>query len=314
MIPVEVDDELGTHFADLGRDAFDAPLFDDVVDRHRAADGAPRIRLPADSVLVGTVAPRSRPAGLVLHVGRCGSTLLCNLLTTSDAWVALKEPEFVNSLLLKLADEPDPVTQERVGALVALLLCSLAYGTRFDADGRERRCVVKLSSWNAMFTERFVGRLGPIPLVVVTRDPLATVGSFLDDPPHWYGSRPAPSNVDRTQAASLFAEAWSRTIDTTLEFPARQTLFVDYTELVEHPTEVLGTVRRHLGDLHFDAGATSLAEVTARYSKGARGERFAPNGRHRRAALPEDVRELVTSITARSWRRLGERMPSAGRR
>jgi hypothetical protein len=314
MVPVEVDGELNTYFVDLGRNAFAAPLFDDVVDSYRrtgASAGAVRFRLSANRILqAATRPPRSCPAGLIFHVGRCGSTLLCNLLASADGWVTLKEPGLLNGLLLRLAAEPDPAAKEQLGTLVALLLRSLAHGVRFDAVGRERACVVKLTSWNAMFSDEFVWRLAPIPLVVVTRDPWATVGSFLANPPYWYdpGSTPdamqSSARASREEAARVFAEAWNRTVERALRLPARRTLFVSYTELTKDPVAVLRRVYRHLGHGHERLNTESILGVTAQFSKGATGERFEPHGRHRRDALAQEVRDIVTTITARQWSEL----------
>ena len=152
MLPVEVDDELNTYFVDLGRSSFAAPLFDDVVDVHHR-NGAPAsalgFRLSANRILAsGAAPPHACPAGLIFHVGRCGSTLLCNLLTNVDGRVAFKEPEFLNTVLLRLAAETDLIRRDQLGAFVALLLRSLAYGARFHTGDPERGCVVKLTSWN----------------------------------------------------------------------------------------------------------------------------------------------------------------------
>ena len=322
MVPIEIDQGLATTFVDLGRSAFSAPLFDDVVDHHRRAGRpprTPRFRLSADLVLGAAAGrPLSCPVGLILHVGRCGSTLLCDLLATVTGLVALKEPELVNGLLLRLAAEHDPVARDRLGALVALLLRSLAHGVRLDADGHERACIVKLTSWNAMFADEFVWRLDPSRLVVLTRDPWATVASLLQDPPYWYDGRPTLSasrssaRARRLETASLYAQAWSGTVEQALRFPVHQALFVTYAELVNDPVAVLGRVCRHLLDGHQGPDMDAVGRLTGRYSKGASGEPFEPNGRHRRDALDEEVRHVVTTITARTWAELIERTSPAG--
>jgi len=311
MVPVEIDEELNTYYVDLGRSAFDAPLFNDVVDRSRATritKQTIRLRLPANVVLGNAAtSQRSCPGGLIFHVGRCGSTLLCNLLASVPGWVTLKEPEFVNGLLLRLAAERDSEQKERLGALVALLLRSLGHGVRLDTNGRARACVVKLSSWNAILADEFIWRFDSMPLLVVTRDPWATVASFLSNPPHWYGHGPASvaalpfMRTNRVEAARFFAEAWSRTIDGVLRFPEQQTLFVDYAELVKNPLTVLGIVCLHLRNGGEDPNIGSVDKVMRQYSKDPRKERFKPQGRHHREALEPEVRDLVTAITANSW-------------
>jgi hypothetical protein len=310
MIPVAIDDELAMHYADLGTNAFDSPFFDDAIESHHAigvSANASAFRLPADAVLGAAARPASRgPDGLIFHVGRCGSTLLCNLLSTIGRWVALREPEFLNSLLGRLAAEPDREAKDRLGMLIAQSLRSLAHGVRLDADAGERGCVVKLSSWNAMLAGEIVARLDRTPLIVVTRDPCATVASFLRDPPHW--NPELPSLEDRLGSVRFFAEAWLGTIDAVLRLPAERTLFVDYDDLITAPSTVLLSVCRHLGDARPNANLMAMENILKNYSKGSRGERFEPEGRHRPDCLDEAECKLVAAITADSSSALAARI------
>jgi hypothetical protein len=315
IVPFRIDEKLDTYYVGIGRSSFAPPRFDDMIDQHCRADtpaDGPTLRLSADSIVgAAAAAAPTNLSGLIFHVGRCGSTILCNLLVSVGGWVALKEPEFINRLLLRLATERDATERERVGALIALLLRSLAHGVRFDADGRERACVVKLTSWNTILADGFVGRLHPIPLVVVTRDPWATVASSLHELPSWYCSRPTQaanraSASETNELASLFAQEWSRNIDAALRLPP-QTLFVSYAELVDDPAAVLSRVRFHLGDGRENQNVERVGEVMRQYSKAASHERFEPRGRHQRSALDAQTRDLVTTITARSWSELIER-------
>lgn len=309
MIPVAIDDELASYYADLGMNAFDVPLFDSVVDSHRpthANASTVGFRLSADAVLGAAAMSLGRaPGGLMFHVGRCGSTLLCNLLASVGGWVVLREPEFLNTLLRRLAAERDRAAKDRLGLLIAQSLRSLAHGVRLDAERRERACVVKLSSWNAMIADDLVTTFDATPLVVVTRDPFATVASFLREPPHWHDARSIGG--DRMKAARFFAEVWSRTIDAALHLPSQRTLFIDYAELVAEPSTTLVSLCRHLGDRDARPNSKAIAIVMANYSKGPRGERFEAHGRHRPQSLGEAERDLVESITAASRTALRER-------
>ena len=309
MVPVAIDDELASYYADLGLSAFDVPLFDEVVESYRmtqANANTVRFRLSADAMLCDAAMSLSRtPDGLVFHVGRCGSTLLCNLLVSVGGWVALREPEFLNTLFLRLSLERDRARKERVEVLIAQSLRSLAHGVHLDAERRERACMVKLSSWNAMVAERLVTTFDTTPLVVVTRDPCATVASFLHNPPHWHDCR--SEGGSRMKAARLFAEVWSRTIEATLRFPSQRTLFVDYAELVAEPVVTLQSLCRHLGDIRARPDSNAIAVVMANYSKGPYGERYDPNSRHRLKGLDDTERDLVESITAASRAALGDR-------
>jgi hypothetical protein len=314
MIPVAMDDALATYYADLGSNAFDSPFFDDLVESHRAiGTNALVYRLPADAVLAAATRPAGRgPDGLIFHVGRCGSTLLCNLLASVGRWVALREPEFLNKLLGRLAAEPDRDAKHRLGVLIAQSLRSLAHGVRLDRDAGERRCVVKFSSWNAMLAREVVARLEATPLIAVTRDPCATVASFLRDPPHWNPELPSPE--DRLGSVRFFAEAWLGAIDAMLQLPSERTLFVDYDDLITAPSTVLLAVCRHLGDTRANANITAAENILKVYSKGTRGEQFQPEGRHRLHCLDEAERKLVATITADSRSALAAHIRRAGRR
>jgi hypothetical protein len=314
IIPVHVDDKLHTYFLDLGRESFAAPLYDEIVDAYRETQTGLGFCLSADSILASGGRPQPDPKALVFHVGRCGSTLLCNLLSSDPDRVVIKEPEFINSLLLSAAMETDTGAKDRIWALITCLLRSLTAGVRVAIDGSERECVVKLTSWNLLHAHEIVRRLGPIPLVVVVREPWATVASFLQERPYWYGSRPADQDLLSTRArqedAGLFAASWSRTIEIALSLPQRQTLFVSYREIVDEPDLVLERVNRHLGDGRNSLGSSRIQAVLGQYSKGGRGETFDPDGRHLREGLSEDLRDLVSAITARSRTLLVERVAS----
>ena len=314
MVPVSIDEELAIYYADIGLNAFEVPLFDSVVETHRTTRPKRNtigLRLPADAVLgAKAMSVDHIPDGLIFHVGRCGSTLLCNLLASAGGWVALREPEFLNTLLRRLAAENDCARKERLSVLVAQCLRSLAHGVRLDAEGRERSCVVKLSSWNAMVADDLVTAFEATPLIFVTRDPCATVASFLRNPPYWHETRSVGG--DRLRATQLFAEVWNRIIDAALRFPSHRTLFIDYAELLADPSTTLVSLCRHLGDRYARPNSKAIANVMEHYSKGPRSERFEVHGRHRPHNLETAEREMVESITAARRKALCERRSRSG--
>lgn len=313
MMPCRVDDALALTYVDIGRDGFAAPRYDDVVERHCRSDpppDGPVFRLSAHDVL-RAAAPVSRPAGMIAHVGRCGSTLLCNLLAATGGWAAIKEPEIVNRLFLRRANEPDDTRRETIDALVAAVLHGMAHGSRRDATGAPRRCVVKLSSWNLLLADGLVGRQPPIPIVMLTRDPWATVASSLQQMPDWYrAAADMPPPDDRVALARLFATEWHRVVEAALALPGAP-LFVRYEALIDDSGAVVGAVRRHLGDDRATA-PDSLDLVMRHYSKADGREPFEPRGMHRREGLDGDLRDIVTAITASSWARLRARQEMTG--
>src|SRR3546814_13691365 len=100
MMPIAVDDNLATHFLDMKGDAFDTPTFEETVER-AAGEGRSRaaFRLPAHALLASG-APDAAPQGVIVPVGRCGSTIPCNLLASGSEWVAFREPQFLTTTFL----------------------------------------------------------------------------------------------------------------------------------------------------------------------------------------------------------------------
>lgn len=298
MMPVGVGDNLDIRFRDMAGEAFDAPTFDDSVDRARSRVGPRRtFSLPADAIVATAIEPPcAAPQAIILHVGRCGSTLLCNLLTGVGDRVALREPEFLNSLFLARAATRDPAEIARIEILAGQLTACLARAVQ------PRKAIVKLSSWTAPLAAPLLARFPDTPVIVVVRDPWQTVASFLAEPPHWYGPAGAAlSGPERARAARFFAEAWRSTVAAARSLPADRTLFVDYEGIAGNPAATLERLRRHLGGDGAPPGPAAIRAAMASYSKAASGEPFDPAGKHRRAALDHDLAAIVTTVTAGEW-------------
>ena len=304
MTPVDVDGELNVLYRDLGRSAFDRPLFDQVAALGAGTSAGLQFQLSAGAILeppAGMLPPA--PVGLIFHVGRCGSNLLCNLLAGVSGVVVLREPELFNALFLRLGRERSQQVRDWLEALAERLLRSLAHGVRRDEGGRPRRGVVKFSSWNGLFAEPLMKRLSGAPAVVVVREPWATVASYLEEPPYWYDR----GRKSRTESARYFAGNWSAVTACALGLEPERTLIVGYGELTGDPAGVLERVCRLFGIAAAPADARAALAVMSVYSKSTTGEPYDPATR-RREDLDPALEELVTRITRKSWAALQERM------
>lgn len=297
MMPVSVGDNLDVRFRDMAGEAFDAPTFDDSIDRARSRTGPRRtFSLPADAIIAtATRPPRAAPQAIILHVGRCGSTLLCNLLAGGGERVALREPEFLNSLFLAGAATRDPAEIARIDELAGQLTACLARAVQ------PRKAIVKLSSWTAPLAAPLLVRFPGTPVIVVVRDPWQTVASFLAEPPYWYGPASAELANERAGAVRFFAEAWRSTVMAARRLPGERIMFVDYEDIVGNPAATLAKLRRHLGDEGPPPAQAALDVTLASYSKATSAEPFDPSGKHRRAVLPPDLADIVTAVTAGEW-------------
>lgn len=301
MMPVGIGDDLETLFLDLGGQSFDAPTFDDSVDRATAADESGRrirFRLPAGAILAAGPPRAGTTPGFMLHVGRCGSTLLCNLLAAGGDRVALREPEFLNTLFLARAATGNRAETDRIDALVRRLVACLAHGAR------PHQCMVKFSSWTTALAAPLIAGIDGAKTIVVLRDPCATVASFLEQPPYWYGDRPARGPIagaERAVATRFFAQAWQSVMQASRQLPRGTVLFVRYEDIVRDPHAVVERAHRHLGDTSPPPDSAAIARVMALYSKGTAAEPFDRAGCHKRPGLERDLVAQVTAITAGDW-------------
>src|SRR3546814_19049675 len=119
------------------------------------------IRRPPRSTRTDTLFPYTTLFRSIVHVGRCGSTLLCNLLASGSEWVALREPEFLNSLFLARAAAREPAQIDRIETLATRLMGCCAQAMR------PRKTIVKLSSWAAAGAAPLLARLPGTRFLVV---------------------------------------------------------------------------------------------------------------------------------------------------
>lgn len=312
MVPYHVDRYLNTTFIDLGRSSFALPCFDDDIQfsllKKRRTEPLTFSLRPGEILNSRPAAASNGVHGIIGHVGRCGSTLLCNLLAATGGWITVKEPEIINALMLRLANKPDERARETASKLIAKTLQSFAHGTQRDVGEVARDCIVKLTSWNLLFAHEFLPHLSDTPIVILTRDPCETVASSLDQLPGWVTQGSSSTDIpDRIRMAQFFAAEWSLIVEAALCLPGRL-LFVHYENLIENPIIVLDRIIRHFGHFKGIPLAANTSEVMQRYSKGSVYETFEPQGKHGRISLEQEVRDLVSSITDQSLAKLRRRL------
>lgn len=124
------------------------------------------------------------PAGIIFHVGRCGSTLVSQTLKQIDGLSVYAEPLAVNELLLAASTW---TRAEGVG-----LLRNAAHLFARHASGPY---VWKLSSWNTLFASFFAEAFPQTPWVFCVRDPIEVAVSMLRDAPPWFGGADARTQM-----------------------------------------------------------------------------------------------------------------------
>jgi hypothetical protein len=112
--------------------------------------------------------PGPEPSGLILHVSRCGSTLVTQMLATNTARLVLSEPLPVDGVLRAPAS-----VVERARWLRSVV------GALGRAGDTERGYVLKLDAWAACDLAVVRKAFPQTPWVFLHRDPLEVLASHL---------------------------------------------------------------------------------------------------------------------------------------
>jgi len=126
----------------------------------------------------GASLPTIVPAGLILHVSRCGSTALIHALRASGLFVCLSEPQPITQLLSRIVSDsiPLPERSELIQAVTNL------YGQLCDSKSP---LIVKMASYN-LLAFRELRELWPqVPCVILIRNPIEVLVSQLSSQGGW---------------------------------------------------------------------------------------------------------------------------------
>lgn len=179
-----------------------------------------------------------RKLGFIFHMSRCGSTLMTQMLATSDRFFVLSEPSIINAVLDPLLD----ITLEDREALlkasiIALIGCSPAVC---------EWVFIKFRSWNTFFMNLILRVFPDTRWMFIHRHGLEVFPSIIEKPPGWLRSRTSYveyfSNVLQTDIAVTLTMSQDEYIARLLgafcrvasSFRSDRSLFVDYNDLKEH--------------------------------------------------------------------------------
>jgi hypothetical protein len=118
---------------------------------------------------------------LTFHVGRCGSTLITQMLSESDRFFVLSEHPIINNIL----DPNFKESREKVSLLLKAAINSIVG----CAPGSFKLCVFKLRSWNVLFLPKIIRELGACRWLFVHRNAGEVLASVKQSPPGWLRAR-----------------------------------------------------------------------------------------------------------------------------
>jgi hypothetical protein len=203
--------------------------------------------------------PGLEPSGFVMHVSRCGSTLVSQMLASVPQHLVLSEPVPVDHILSVASPEAARVSWLR-GMISAL-------GRRRRGD--ERGYIVKLDAWHACHLATVRRAFPEVPWLFLFREPVEVLASQL----RHRGAQMVPGALDpalfgldreaivRMPQEEYCARVLAAICRSALEHRDGRALFVDYREL---PDAVLERVLDAFG-LDCDAAERTTMEDVARY-------------------------------------------------
>lgn len=289
--------------------SFDDPFFDQTLQRalrhpFRLLFGA-RTRL-GDIAADTARAPALPVAGVVLHLSRCGSTLVAQVLDALPRLLVLSEPGAVDAAL-RLAAAAHPLPDRSVvgPAHVRGVIDALARARHAD----HAACVLKLDAWAVIDLPVLRAALPGVPWVFVHRDGAAVLASHHLSrgahvlpgvmPSPWPTWDPGlPPGLDPDEHAARVLAAIGRA---ALDHAGPDGLFVDHADL---PGAVADVIAPHFGLTIDAADRTAMAEA---------GRRDAKYPARAYVGSPE-VPAAIAAVAARWLDPVRDRLVEAGRR
>jgi hypothetical protein len=208
---------------------FREPFFADTV--QQALERPFTLLFPRETTIdeLGELEPGLEPNGFILHMSRCGSTLVTQMLAADPTFLVLSEPLLVNDVL-----RAPGTADERVRRL---RLAVRALGRR--RSGEERGYVLKLDAWATHDLPLLRRAFPAVPWLFLSRDPLDVLVSHR----RRAGMQMLPTVVapelfglDLVSAASMSFEEYGAfvlgaTCHQALVHRDERALFLDYHEL-----------------------------------------------------------------------------------
>ncbi len=279
----------------------------------RIAQAGPSWRAP-----LPTASGSIRPSALLLHAGRCGSTLVSRSLSRLSRCHVLSEPQAVNAVLGVDGIWPFKPHMARSEAL-RQVIAALAASARPDQD----RVVLKLSSWNALHLHLLEGAFPDVPKLFIYRQPEQILVSLRDAPAGWMrraddpvpaklflGTAPAMVGHSLGFAAQVLGRIYATIADAArMPGAAGRWLLIPYDDL---PDALSGIIPAWLDVQPSVVETQHIAEAAHTHAKDTdHPRRFEPDSARKRAAVTPELAELAERFASAPYHRL-EQLRSAG--
>ncbi len=116
------------------------------------------------------------PSAFIFHISRCGSTLLSQLLATSEKCIVLSEVPLLDDILR--LPYSHAMSEEESDTLFKAAVRLLA--RRYS--GKETHLFIKFDSWHTMFYKRIRRCYPGVPVILLYREPMQVMRSHAKEP------------------------------------------------------------------------------------------------------------------------------------
>jgi hypothetical protein len=185
---------VAVRWMEFGSTPVSDPFFHQTVKKLRAKEPpAPELTTNLATLIekANTFPPR-KPAGLIFHVSRCGSTLVANALRTGAGVVVLSEAQPTGTLFRANAFRDSPFPVEGWDQARKMLLDCLATIYSNYAEGAEPKLVIKCHAASILQLKLIRAVWPDVPFVIVIRDPIEVMMSNMAKPGGWVRCRKRP--------------------------------------------------------------------------------------------------------------------------
>lgn len=307
LVPIGVDPNAKTvTLADVEPSEFSEPFFEYTTRRLRA-NTADKLLTVAwqDLIDQSTTWPDTHEVStLVFNVGRCGSTMLANMLKAHPGlWVLsepepLAKPELVARRTQTLAARTETEALYRANSLLL----------QYRAAEFGQQLVVKYPSWLAARAPAMAANHPKAAVIGLYRTPREVVASYIAKPPAFADGMHAPAAVQMSvtpalatigsrplTGAAYYAAIWVSTMVGAMAVEKERLLLLDYAQLKDDAAGCVDPIIEHLGLSVSTDEREAILETTRHYAKPRSAEQvtFDPSGTHARPQLsPRTLAEV----------------------
>lgn len=245
-----------------------------------------------------------RPAGLIFHMSRCGSTLLARMLAVLPRNVVLSEPGPLDQVL-RVPSRVAGVTPDMlVGWMRAM---TAALGRRRHAEQRD--LFIKLEGWHILLLPLIRRAFPDVPWLFLYREPVEVLVSLARQRPRqmmFGGLDPTLLGIAPPEAAAMSPDRYcalviERICRAALAHAAADGgLLIEYREL---PDPALTRMLDHFG-LHCDSDDLARMRETAGRDAKDPNRPYADDSAAKRNAASDEIRDLAATVLAPLYRRL----------